>query len=145
MNKNVTIKNIIFTIIGFVICAAGLVLIKTIPDANGIMLTLPYLCVGIGTGVFGQNLGTVITSLALKNDPMTVKRIEIETHDERNTAIRNKSKAKAYDLMVMVFGSLMLTFALMGVDMFVILAFVAAYLFIVFSSIYFMIKYQKEM
>lgn len=145
MKKNESGKHIILTAIGFIIFAVGLVLVKSTPDAEGVLLTLPYLCVGIGTGIFGQNLGAIISGLALKNDPESAKRIEIETNDERNTAIRNKAKAKAYDLMIMVFGALMLAFGLMSADMSVILTFAAAYLFIVFSSIYFLGKYQKEM
>ncbi len=39
----------------------------------------------------------------------------------------------------------MLVFALMQADLFVTLAFVAAYLFVVFSSVYYLSKYQKEM
>jgi len=112
---------------------------------QGILRTLPYICIGIGTGIFGQNIGTVISRLALRNDPQSAKKIEIETKDERNTAIRNRAKAKSYDLMVMVFGALMMAFALMQVDMYVTLTFVAAYLFIVFSSIYYLSKFQKEM
>jgi len=47
--------------------------------------------------------------------------------------------------MLMVFGALMMAFALMQVEMYVTLTFVAAYLFIVFSSIYYLNKFQKEM
>jgi len=138
-------KYVVFSIIGFVIFSTGLVILKTIPSMRGILRTLPYICIGIGTGIFGQNIGTVISSLALRNDPQSAKKIEIETKDERNTAIRNRAKAKSYDLMVMVFGALMMAFALMQVDMYVTLTFVAAYLFIVFSSIYYLSKFQKEM
>ncbi len=145
MKSNMIGKHAVFSIIGFIICATGLVLVKSMPSAQGIMRTLPYICVGIGTGIFGQNLGSVISSLALRKDPQSAKRIEIETKDERNTTIRNKAKAKAYDLMVMVFGALMLAFALMQVDVFLILAFVAAYLFVAFSNVYYLSKYQKEM
>lgn len=145
MKTNKIGKYAVFSIIGFLICATGLILVKSMPDAQGIMRTLPYICVGIGTGVFGQNLGTVISGLALRKDPQSAKMIEIETKDERNTAIRNKAKGKAYDLMVMVFGALMLVFALMQVDMSLILAFVVAYLFVVFSGVYYLSKYQKEM
>lgn len=138
-------KYVVFSIIGFVIFSTGLVILKTIPSMRGILRTLPYICIGIGTGIFGQNIGTVISRLALRNDPQSAKKIEIETKDERNTAIRNRAKAKSYDLMVMVFGALMMAFALMQVDMYVTLTFVAAYLFIVFSSIYYLSKFQKEM
>lgn len=145
MKRNKLGRCVVFSIIGFLVCAAGLVLIKAIPGAQGVMRTLPYVCVGIGTGVFGQNLGSVISILALRKDPQSAKRVEIETKDERNTVIRDKAKAKAYDLMVMVFGALMLVFALMQVDMYLVLAFVIAYLFVVFSGVYYMSKYQKEM
>ena len=145
MKNNKIGKYVILSIIGFIICVTGLLLVKSMPDAQGIMRTFPYICIGIGTGIFGQNLGTVISSLVLRKDPLSAKRIEIEMKDERNTAIRNKAKAKAYDLMVMVLGALMLVFTLMQVELYVILVFIAAYLFIVFSSIYYLSKFQKEM
>lgn len=145
MKSNHVGKYVAFSILGFVICAAGLILVKSMPDAQGYMRTLPYICVGIGTGVLGQNIGSVISILALRKDPESAKRIEIETKDERNTTIRNRAKAKAYDLMIMVFGALLLAFALMQADLSLILALVAAYLFVVFSSVYYLSKYQKEM
>ncbi len=65
--------------------------------------------------------------------------------DERNIAISNKAKAKAYDLMQIVFGLLIIVFALMRVDMYVVLVFIAAYLFIIFSMVYYFNKYCSEM
>ncbi|MNW37804.1 hypothetical protein D3C74_148570 [compost metagenome] len=138
-------KYIVFSVIGIMIFAAGLVLIKSMPDTQGIMRVLPYLCIGIGAGIFGQNLGEVLKNIAVKNNPEVAKQMVVEANDERNLTISNKAKAKAYDLMLMVFSALMLTFALMQVNMYLILAFVAAYLFIVFSQIYYLNKYQKEM
>ena len=145
MNKRKSDKYAVFSVIGVIIFVTGLVLIKSMPDAQGIMRVLPYLCVGIGTGLFGQNLGEVLKNAALKKEPQVAKQIEVEAKDERNIAITNKAKAKSYDLMMMVFPALMLAFALMQVDMSMILTFVAAYLFIVFSNIYYLNKYQKEM
>lgn len=140
-------KYIIYTLIGFTVLAAGAILLKSTRDVQvqGIMLTLPYIFIGIGSGIFGQNLGTIFTIHAMKEDPQVAKQKEIEVNDERNTAIRNKAKAKAYDLMVMVFGSLMLAFALMQADWTVVAALIAAYLFVTFSNIYFINKYNKEM
>ncbi|MNI22590.1 hypothetical protein D3C73_761480 [compost metagenome] len=138
-------KYIVFSVIGIMIFAAGLILIKSMPDTQSIMRVLPYLCIGIGAGIFGQNLGGVLKNIAVKNNPEVAKQMVVEANDERNLTISNKAKAKAYDLMLMVFSALMLTFALMQVNMYLILAFVAAYLFIVFSQIYYLNKYQKEM
>lgn len=60
-------KYAVYSMIGFVIFSIGLVMVKTLPNMQGILRTLPYICIGIGTGIFGQNIGTVISSLALRN------------------------------------------------------------------------------
>jgi len=138
-------KNIALSAFGFVILIAGLVFVKLLPDPQGIMRTLPYICIGIGAGIFGGNIGTLIKKQLLKKDPKAAREIEIEAKDERNIAISNKAKAKAYDLMQIVFGVLIIAFALMQVDMYVLLTFIAAYLFIIFSMIYYINKYCKEM
>ena len=65
--------------------------------------------------------------------------MEIEQKDERHIAIQNQAKAKAYDMMIFVFGALMICLALMNVDMLVILILVTSYLFVVGYSIYYRI------
>ena len=69
----------------------------------------------------------------------------LDKDDERNIAISNRAKAKAYDGMLFVLAALMVSFALMGADMAVVLLLVFAYLFIVGEFIYYLNKYQKEM
>lgn len=81
----------------------------------------------------------------MKNDPLLEKQYQIDVQDERNVTIANRSKAKAYDMMIYVFGALMLAFALMQVDLNVILLLVAAYLFVLGYGVYFRFKYDKEM
>lgn len=54
--------------------------------------------------------------------------MEIEENDERNINIGNRAKAKAYDMMIFVFGALMLSLALMNVDLMVVLMLVCCYL-----------------
>lgn len=145
MKKNNIGKYIVYSLIGFIILESGAILGKLTRDAQGIMQPLPYILIGIGAGIFGQNLGTAFNIHAMKKAPQLAKQKEIEEKDERNIVIKTKAKAKSYDLMVMVFGALMMAFALMQVSMSVILAFVIAYLFVVFSNIYFTIKYNKEL
>lgn len=123
----------------------GLILVKSFPAAEDYMLVLPYLCIGIGTGVFGYNLGELLKFAAVKKDPAAAKQIEIETKDERNVTIALKAKSKAYDLMTMVFAALLLAFAMMSAELYIILTFTAAYLFIVGTNAYYLIKYRKEM
>jgi hypothetical protein len=138
-------RYLVYSLIGFIILAVGAILAKLTRDSQGIMQTLPYIFIGIGAGIFGQNLGTTFNIYAIKKAPQVAKQKEIEEKDERNISIRNKAKAKAYDLMVMVFGALMMAFALMQVNWTVVLAIVVTYLFVVFSNIYFINKYNKEM
>ncbi len=143
-NKSIR-KYLVYSLIGFIILGAGAILAKLIVDAQGIMQTLPYVFIGIGAGVFGQNIGTTLSILALKKAPQMAKQKEIEEKDERNVSIRNKAKAKAYDLMVMVFGALMLALTLMQVNWTVIITIIIAYFFIVFSNVYFLCKLHNEM
>lgn len=138
-------KYIVLSAFGLVILIAGFAFAILQPATQGVMQTLPYICIGVGAGLFGGYLGTSIKKYIMKKDPKAAKKIEIEAKDERNVAISNKAKAKAYDLMQIVFGALILLFALMQVDMYVILAFVAAYLSIIFSMVYYFNKFNKEM
>jgi len=132
-------------ILGLVLLAAGLYLAKTIAVPQGIMRALPYVFIGIGCGLFGQGMGGVIERRVLRKNPEILKQKEIEVNDERNREISNRAKAKAYDTMVFVFGALMITFALMGVDMVAVLLLVFAYLFVVGSHIYYRVKFEKEL
>lgn len=135
----------IMAVIGILMFGVGLFLVKTITDPQGIMKALPYICVGLGCGIFGHGMGNVISRRTLKNSPDLQKHQEIEKNDERNVAIGNSAKAKAYDMMIFVFGALMLSYALMGIDMIVILLLVFAYLFVIAYGLYFRFKYDKEM
>ena len=132
-------------IIGLILLAVGLYLVKTTADPQGIMKSLPFVCIGIGCGAFGSGIGTVISRRAIRNNPELQKQMEIDQNDERNVAIANRAKAKAYDIMVFIFGALMLSFALMNVDMVVVLLLVFSYLVVVGFGVYYRIKFEKEM
>lgn len=132
-------------ILGLLLLGIGLYLIKTTADPQGIIQVLPYVCVGLGCGIFGQGMGNIISRKAMKNNPDIERQLEINRNDERNIAIGNRAKAKAYDMMIFVFGSLLLAFALMGIDVIAVLLTTFAYLFVVGYGIYYSCKYDKEM
>ena len=135
----------VLTAIGLILLAAGLYMIKTVSAPEGMMLALPYVCVGLGCGIFGYGVGEIVSHSALKNSPDLAKQIEIDKKDERNVTIANRAKGKAFDVMVPLLGALMISFALMGVDIIAVLLLVAAYLFIYGCSIYYRIRYENEM
>lgn len=62
-------------------------------------------------------MGGMLSRKALKDSPDLQKQLEIEQKDERNIAISNSAKGKAFDIMLFVYGALMLSFALMQVDL----------------------------
>ena len=99
----------------------------------------------LGAGALGHGAGTLLQRAALKDAPDIQRRIEIEAADERNIALANRAKAKAYDAMIYIFSAVMLVFALMRVDWAAVLLLVAAYLAVVGVGIYYRCKYDKEM
>lgn len=143
MKKSVTAY--IGVVAGVLLLAGSLYLIRTTPDPQGIMRTLPYVCIGLGTGMFGGGMGELIGRRAVKNSPAVAKQMEINKNDERNVAIANRAKAKAYDMMVFVFGALMLALALMETELTVVLLLVFAYLFTIGYGVYYRVKYDREM
>lgn len=110
------ITNYATLIMGLLLLAVSLYLIKTSNDPQGIMRTLPYVCIGIGCGLFGHGMGNVISERAINSYPELKRQLDIEKNDERNVAIANRAKGKAFDMMTFVFGALMLSFALMGIE-----------------------------
>lgn len=138
-------KNIWLSVLGFALIAAGIYLIRTVPDPQGILRALPFLLVGFGCGIFGHGLGELLAKKAAESDPETARRMEIDQTDERNVMIGNMAKAKGYDMMTYVFGALMVSFAVMGASWTVIIPMVIGYLFVRGYAIYFRVKFDKEM
>ena len=58
------------TIIGLLLLAAGLCLVKMNGNPQGLMLALPYvLCIGIGDELFGHGMGNIISQWAVRSNP----------------------------------------------------------------------------
>lgn len=138
-------KHWLITGSGIALLAVGFFLMKNIDNSNNFLMNLPYAFVGIGSGVFGSGMGSIVTSRTLKKHPETQRVLEIEKKDERNIAISNRAKAKAYDAMTFVFGALMVSFALMGIELVAVLLLVFSYLFVHGYGIYYRCKYDREM
>ena len=131
--------------LGIVLTAVGLWLAKTFPEAAGAMAALPYVLIGLGCGAFGHGVGALANAAVFRRHPDIAREKAIEEKDERNVAILDRAKAKALDMMFYVFGALMVSLALMGANIGIVLLLVAAYLFVAGCMVYYMCKYQKEM
>ena len=143
--EDIFIYEVVKTVVGILLAAIGFVLLRRYADSQGVMAVLPFVCIGVGCGAFGHGMGGMLSRKALKGSPDLQKQLEIEQKDERNIAISNSAKGKAFDIMLFVYGALMLPFALMQVDLAAILLFVFCYLLVLGCSIYYRVKYEKEM
>jgi hypothetical protein len=143
MNK--TTSSYLLTILGLALLVGGLIFIKTIEDPQGNLQALPYICFGLGCSIFGHGMGEIVVQSAMKKSTTASKQLEIEMKDERNLAIANRAKAKTYDMLVFMFGALLIPFALMGIELTILLLLVFAYMFILGYCTYYRLKYYKEM
>ena len=134
-----------FAVAGVLLAVTGVFLVMTLENPQGILLTLPYVLLGAGCGMFGYGMSNIISKKAISKDEKLQKQLAVEEKDERNIAISNKAKAKAYDFMTFTFGILLLILTLMNTDMIALLLLVAAYLSVQIYAIYYRFKYEKEM
>ena len=126
---------------GVLLLAAGLYLLRTAADPA----VLPYLCIGVGCGLFGHGTGNLLAAWAVSGHPEVHLQMDIEREDVRNRAVGDRAKGKAFDIMTYTFGALMLTLALMGIDMAAVLLLVFAYLFVHGCAVYYRVKFEQEM
>ncbi len=89
-------------------------------------------------------LGDIFGKRAAKKHPETARRVAIEQEDERNIAIANKAKAKAYDSMLYAYSALVVLLAVMGVGIVPVLLLLTGYLSVVGLNIYWLNRYRKE-
>jgi len=71
--------------------------------------------------------------------------IKEKENDERNISIENKAKAKAFDVMQIIFGILIIIYVLLKANLLTIALVVVAYLIILTVYMTSFSKYHKEM
>jgi hypothetical protein len=102
-------------------------------------------CIGVGAGLFGMSISNLYMKRLEEKEPEIMKKKEIEYSDERNTAIRNRAKAKAGDITQWFIMGIAYVTILINTSMWVTLVVVGVFLLKNILEIYFMNKYQKEM
>lgn len=80
-----------------------------------------------------------------KNNEEPVRKIEIDENDERNVLIAEKSKARAYDMMIYMFAVLILIFSLMGINRLAIIFLVVTFLSMQVYALYWRFTFEKKM
>ncbi len=136
-------------IAGLVLMCAGfalLALFKANVAAHELYKILSIFMIIIGCGLFGSSAGEILKKKALKNHPQEARQIAIEEKDERNIAINDRAKGKAFDIMSGTFGGLFVILALLNsIDFFALLLLLAAYLFVHGARIFYLVRFRKEM
>ena len=146
MKKNKKIsRDWLFLFLGIGFLVLGFWVHKNSGGRDQMTMVVPYLFIALGCGVFGHFTGNIMKYYSIKNHEDLMRQLEIEKKDERNILITEKSKAKAYDLMIYLFAALILIFSLMGVDKLQIVIIVATYLSIQVYALYWSSKLESKM
>jgi len=107
---------------------------------------LPFIMFGCACGLFGHSLGNMFARKKQKEQPEEVKKMEIALNDERNIALTHRAKAKAFDMMIYIFGLVLLALALIGITPIIGLVLVfAAYIAVITIYGIYLNKFHKEM
>lgn len=109
-NNGRVIKNVAFAFLGLGLIVLGFFAHIMVASTDRGIAAVPYLLIGFGCGIFGHYTGNIISYLSTKNNEELKRQIEIEKNDERNKLIAEKSKSKAYDLMIYLFAAMLLCF-----------------------------------
>lgn len=134
---------IILSVIGIIAIVAGILMTSVFKIDFGSLKVFPYLLSGIGCAVAGYGIVEVIEKDIMKESPDVYRQMQIDEHDERNVMIQNAAKAKAFDVMQMIFLILIITVGLMG-ELTVTLLMVICYLSILGLAFYYRKKMEKE-
>lgn len=144
-NKNYVLKNILLSFLGVVLVALGLFIYQKTLGMDKTVVVIPYIFIAIGCGILGHFTGNLIQYYSTKGNEELKRQIEIEKNDERNVLIAEKSKAKAYDLMIYLFAAMLIIFSLMGADKLQLVVLVAIYLSLQIYALYWKSKFESRM
>ncbi|MCI8537450.1 MAG: hypothetical protein HFF18_02150 [Oscillospiraceae bacterium] len=134
-------SSLVQLLFGLVLLAAGVYLMiaqaGSQPDG--------FLLLGVGCGVAGASLSTLIGAVRKRRNPELARQERIGETDERNQMLLWRSKARAFDGMLYIWGGLLLWFALKNLGTQVVLPLTAGYLLIVAICLFSLARFQKEM
>ena len=132
-------KKYIEVVISIMLIASGAYLSKVWPSV------VPFFLIGIGCTLFGKGVGEVVSDKAMNKDLELKRQMEIEVNDERNRVIEYKAKARGFDVMTYAFAALMISLALIKIDIWAVVLVVITYLAVEIYSVYYRMQLEKEM
>ena len=125
--------------LSLVLLAAALLLRGRLPGSwSGVLI-------GLGAGIFGASLSGLLMRRWESRNPEFAKQNEIDSRDERTTAIRSLAKARAGDVVQWCVMGIAWLSILAGAPLWLTLAAVGVFLLYSVLSLAFMIRLEKEM
>lgn len=101
--------------------------------------------IGIGLSLLGSSLFYLYTKYFQQKHPEIKKQLEIDFNDERNKIIQNRAKARAADITQWFILGLAYVMILFDYPLWLFGITVGIFILYYLISIYFALKYQKEM
>lgn len=101
-------------------------------------------CFGIGAGLAMMSIANLLMKRMENRNPEIRKQNEIDYHDERNTFIRYKAKAKVADIMQWCIIGIAYITILISAPLWVTLVIVCVFVLHSILVLFFTGKYQKE-
>lgn len=136
--KKEHISSIISILAGCFLIAASF-LGAVIPKAiSGIFL-------GVGAALIGISGTRLLLSVYCREHPVEERRAQIEDHDERTLQIRDKAKARAFDLTMSLFPILFVLLILVNTPLWLTLGVVLVYIIGYTTQFIWIGRYQREM
>ena len=122
-------KYIFITVLGVLLIIFGGYSVKHF-ELTETLEIISYLAIGLGSGLFGSGVGSLIKEFSTLKNPEVAKSIRIEENDERNIAIAQEAKSRAFTLMNFLYGGVFLTFILMKVELKYLLVMISLYVIV---------------
>ena len=140
-------KGILLLMLSFAMLGAGLYFALSAfgREPSGIMITLPFVLIGFGSGLIGASISLIVRNNAAMKNPDFQTRQRIEQNDERNIIVYSAAKAKSFNVAIYLYAAVLIAFTLMRVSAAAILILVAAYVVMIVSFIVFYNRLNKVM
>ena len=107
--------------------------------------TVSGVLIGIGAGLFGMSLSHLIMIRIERKNPQIARQNEIALHDERNTMIRNRAKAKSADVTQWFILGLAFIMILIDAPLWSTVSAIGVFVLYHILLLYFGSRYQKEL
>ena len=84
----------VITVLGILLLVVGVYFVKSGKDTQGIMRALPYVCIGLGCGIFGHGMGDIISRKAIQTDPKLENSLKFKKMTKETLQFHKKLRPK---------------------------------------------------